>query len=131
MCNIFLSIKNREITSNYKYCNCRVFLALSNSIQLCSKSKILSLDSSRLRYKDSSCDPYSPIFAFNAKSMFLCSHCFRFFQVKRAALHEMVEYVTTNRNVLTESTYPEVNIPHSTHFTYCTVPILHTVQRPF
>ena len=44
-------------------------------------------------------------------------HCIRFFfQVKRAALHEMVEYVTTNRNVLTESTYPEVNIPFSTHF---------------
>ena len=29
-------------------------------------------------------------------------------QVKRAALHEMVEYVTTNRNVLTESVYPEI-----------------------
>ena len=52
--------------------------------------------------------------------MFLRFHCIRFFQVKRAALHEMVEYVTTNRNVLTESTYPEVNIPHSTHFTYRT-----------
>ncbi len=30
------------------------------------------------------------------------------FQVKRAALHEMVEYVTTNRGVLTESVYPEI-----------------------
>ena len=30
------------------------------------------------------------------------------FQVKRAALHEMVEYVTSNRNVLTEAVYPEV-----------------------
>ena len=29
-------------------------------------------------------------------------------EVKRAALHEMVEYVTTNRNVLTEPVYPEV-----------------------
>ena len=28
--------------------------------------------------------------------------------MKRAALHEMVEYVTTNRNVLTESVYPEI-----------------------
>ncbi len=30
------------------------------------------------------------------------------FQVKRAALHEMVEYVTTNRGVLTERVYPEI-----------------------
>ena len=30
-------------------------------------------------------------------------------EVKRAALHEMVEYVTNNRGVLTESVYPEVN----------------------
>lgn len=30
------------------------------------------------------------------------------FQVKRSALHEMVEYVTTNRSVLTESVYPEI-----------------------
>ena len=29
-------------------------------------------------------------------------------EVKRAALHEMVEYVTNNRGVLTESVYPEV-----------------------
>jgi len=29
-------------------------------------------------------------------------------EVKRAALHEMVEYVTTNRNVLTEAVYPEI-----------------------
>merc|ERR1719361_2860359 len=29
-------------------------------------------------------------------------------EVKRAALHEMVEYVTSNRNVLTESVYPEI-----------------------
>ena len=31
-------------------------------------------------------------------------------EVKRAALHEMVEYVTNNRGVLTEAVYPEVNI---------------------
>lgn len=31
-------------------------------------------------------------------------------EVKRAALHEMVEYVTNNRGVLTESVYPEVNL---------------------
>ena len=30
-------------------------------------------------------------------------------EVKRAALHEMVEYVTNNRGVLTESVYPEVS----------------------
>ena len=29
-------------------------------------------------------------------------------EVKRAALHEMVEYVTNNRGVLTEAVYPEV-----------------------
>jgi serine/threonine-protein phosphatase 2A regulatory subunit B' len=29
-------------------------------------------------------------------------------EVKRAALQEMVEYVTTNRNVLTEQVYPEI-----------------------
>jgi len=29
-------------------------------------------------------------------------------EVKRAALHEMVEYVTSNRNVLTEAVYPEI-----------------------
>ena len=29
-------------------------------------------------------------------------------EVKRAALREMVEYVTTNRNVLTEAVYPEI-----------------------
>jgi len=29
-------------------------------------------------------------------------------EVKRAALHEMVEYVTTNRGVLTEAVYPEI-----------------------
>ena len=29
-------------------------------------------------------------------------------EVKRAALHEMVEYVTTQRNVITEPVYPEV-----------------------
>lgn len=29
-------------------------------------------------------------------------------EVKRAALHEMVEYVTNNRGVLTEPVYPEV-----------------------
>ena len=39
--------------------------------------------------------------------IFLCNHSF-YFQVKRAALHEMVEYVTSNRNVLTEAVYPEV-----------------------
>ena len=83
----------------------------------------MSLDSSRLRYKDLRRDPDSLTFADNAWSMFSQSPLSLysgFFQVKRAALHEMVEYVTTNRNVLTESTYPEVNIPHSTHFTYRT-----------
>ena len=29
-------------------------------------------------------------------------------EVKRAALNEMVEYVTTQRNVITENIYPEV-----------------------
>lgn len=36
-------------------------------------------------------------------------------EVKRAALHEMVEYVTTNRNVLTENTYPEIILMFSTN----------------
>lgn len=31
-------------------------------------------------------------------------------EVKRAALHEMVEYVTNNRGVLTEAVYPEVSL---------------------
>ena len=39
--------------------------------------------------------------------IFGCNYSF-FLQVKRAALHEMVEYVTSNRNVLTEAVYPEV-----------------------
>jgi len=34
-------------------------------------------------------------------------------EVKRAALHEMVEYVTTNRGVLTEAVYPEVVVMFS------------------
>jgi len=34
-------------------------------------------------------------------------------EVKRAALHEMVEYVTNNRGVLTESVYPEIVIMFS------------------
>ena len=34
-------------------------------------------------------------------------------EVKRAALHEMVEYVTNNRGVLTENVYPEVRIQAS------------------
>jgi len=38
--------------------------------------------------------------------------------VKRAALHEMVEYVTTNRNVLTESTYPEVSLRNRSSLKY-------------
>lgn len=29
-------------------------------------------------------------------------------EVKRAALHEMVEYITTQRNVITDNVYPEV-----------------------
>jgi serine/threonine-protein phosphatase 2A regulatory subunit B' len=29
-------------------------------------------------------------------------------EVKRGALHDMVEYVTKNRNVITEAIYPEV-----------------------
>ena len=37
-------------------------------------------------------------------------------EVKRAALHEMVEYVTNNRGVLTESVYPEVRF--STTYLY-------------
>ena len=32
-------------------------------------------------------------------------------EVKRAALQEMVEYVTQNRGVLTDPVYPEVNLP--------------------
>ena len=39
--------------------------------------------------------------------IFGCNYSF-LLQVKRAALHEMVEYVTSNRNVLTEAVYPEV-----------------------
>jgi len=34
-------------------------------------------------------------------------------EVKRAALHEMVEYVTNNRGVLTESVYPEIVVMFS------------------
>jgi serine/threonine-protein phosphatase 2A regulatory subunit B' len=34
-------------------------------------------------------------------------------EVKRAALHEMVEYVTTNRGVLTEAVYPEIVVMFS------------------
>jgi len=34
--------------------------------------------------------------------------CIHSKEVKRAALHEMVEYVTSNRNVLTEAVYPEI-----------------------
>jgi len=34
-------------------------------------------------------------------------------EVKRAALHEMVEYVTNNRGVLTEAVYPEIVIMFS------------------
>ena len=32
----------------------------------------------------------------------------KFKEVKRGALNEMVEYVTTNRGVLTEAIYPEI-----------------------
>ena len=47
-------------------------------------------------------------YAFNIAAHTLRTvHCHTF-QVKRAALHEMVEYVTSNRNVLTEAVYPEV-----------------------
>merc|ERR1719438_452322 len=34
-------------------------------------------------------------------------------EVKRAALHEMVEYVTNNRGVLTEAVYPEIVVMFS------------------
>ena len=48
----------------------------------------------------------SPAFNIAAHTL-RTAHCHTF-QVKRAALHEMVEYVTSNRNVLTEAVYPEV-----------------------
>jgi len=39
-------------------------------------------------------------------------------EVKRTALHEMVEYVTKNKNVITEAIYPEaVNMVRTTFYT--------------
>lgn len=40
-------------------------------------------------------------------------------EVKRTALHEMVEYVTKNKNVITEAIYPEaVNMVRATYSAY-------------